>query len=119
MNLQKNRNELVIFCILLSVNLGLKIVLRNASLSQWDDVEYAWRVQHGTLYAHTPGYPGYMVLGRAFYLLTSFITGADSGQAMILLSAIFGGLLVIPVYLLIRTLLGKKEAIIGSLFSHS
>jgi 4-amino-4-deoxy-L-arabinose transferase-like glycosyltransferase len=35
---------------------------------------------------------------------------------MVLLSAIFGGLLVIPVYLLIRTLLGRNEAIVGSLF---
>ncbi len=116
MDLRKNRNEIAILCILLFVNLVLKIVLRNASLSQWDDVEYSWRVQHGTLYAHTPGYPGYMVLGRAFYLFTSFICGVDSGQAMILLSTIFGGLLVIPIYLLIRTLLGKKEAIIGALF---
>jgi 4-amino-4-deoxy-L-arabinose transferase-like glycosyltransferase len=116
MNFSKNRNEFMILSVLVSLNLGLKIILRNASLSVWDDVEYAYRVQHGMLYAHSPGYPGYMVLGRAFYLVYSFLTRATSEQSMILLSAIFGGLLVVPVYLLIRTLLGKKEAIIGSLF---
>ena len=116
MNFRKNKIELLILSVLLFLGLGLKIVLRNASLSLWDDVEFAWKVEHGTLYAHSPGYPGYMILGRAFYLLNSLLTGANAAQSMILLSAIFGGLLVIPVYLLIRTLLGKKEAIIGSLF---
>lgn len=115
-NFQKNRNEFLIFSTLVSLNLALKILLRKASLSIWDDVEYAYRVQHGMLYAHSPGYPGYMILGRIFYLTYSFFTGASSEQSMILLSAVLGGLLVIPVYLLIRTLWGTKEAITGSLF---
>ena len=67
---QKNRNELMVLLILVIISLGLRIILRNASLSVWDDVEYAFRVQHGSLYAHSPGYPGYMIIGRAFYLLT-------------------------------------------------
>jgi len=116
MNFHKNKKEFMMLSILVSLNLGLKIALRNASLQIWDDVEYAYRVQHGMLYAHSPGYPGYMILGRIFYLIFSIFTEARSEQSMILLSAIFGGLLVIPVYLLIRTLLGNREAIIGSLF---
>lgn len=113
---QKNRNELMVLLILVIISLGLRIILRNASLSVWDDVEYAFRVQHGSLYAHSPGYPGYMIIGRAFYLLTFFLARASSEQSLILLSAIIGGLLVIPTYLLVRTLFGKKAAIFGSIF---
>lgn len=99
------------------LNVALKVTLRNASLWLWDDVEFAYRVQHGSLYAHSPGYPGYMLLGRFSYLLYHHFTGqVPSEQPMILLSAILGGLIVLPAYFLIRTLLGKKQAAIGSLF---
>jgi len=116
MNFRKSGNEFLILSILLSLGLGLRIVLRNATLTLWDDVEFTWRVQVGQMYAHSPGYPGYIALGRGFYLLMSSLGGANSAESMILLSAILGGLLVIPVYVLIRTLLGRNEAIVGSLF---
>ena len=116
MDLQKYRNELLIISFLFIFGLVFKIALRNSSLTMWDDVEFTWRVQIGQFYAHSPGYPGYMVIGRGFYLLASALSGLNAAQSMILLSAIFGALLVIPVYLLIRTVLGKRQAIVGSLF---
>ena len=82
-------------------------------LSNHDAVNYALALDHFDMRLHQPqppGYPLYVLLGRAFQLIWH-----DHLSALIWLSMVFSGLAVIAVYLVGREMFGRRVGVIAAL----
>ncbi len=81
-------------------------------LEDWDSVQFALALHNFSIVdhqPHAPGYPIYILLGRFIYLFTN-----NDTQALVLLSSLLGSAVIIPFYLLTRTMFGKLSATIAS-----
>jgi hypothetical protein len=82
-------------------------------LSNHDAVNYALALDHFDMHLHQPqppGYPLYVLLGRAFNLIWH-----DHLSALVWLSTVFGGLAVVAVYLVGREMFGRRVGVIAAL----
>jgi len=83
-------------------------------LDSFDAVNYALAIEHFDMrlaQPQAPGYPLYIVLGRAFNLIFQ-----DHLTALVWLSALFSGLAVIAIYLAGKEMFGRRAGIIAALF---
>lgn len=103
---------------LLVVVLGIGSVLSRwpfqaTLLDSYDAVNYALALDHFDVrlgQPHAPGYPLYILLGRAFNLIFQ-----DHLAALVWLSAVFSGLAVIATYLAGREMFGRRVGVIAAL----
>jgi len=82
-------------------------------LDSYDAVNYALALDHFDMrlgQPQAPGYPLYIVLGRAFNLLFN-----DHRAALVWLSTVFSGLAVIAIYLIGREMFGRRAGLIAAL----
>ena len=82
-------------------------------LSNHDAVNYALALDHFDMRLHQPqppGYPLYILLGRAFQLIWH-----DHLSALVWLSAVFGGLAVVAIYLAGREMFGRRVGAVAAL----
>lgn len=105
------RSQNLISFLILALFIFLRALLRGVSLWSWDDVEFVWQVEHGNWYAHAPGFPGYIVLGRLFYSICMSFTGDVHAEGpMLLLSALLAGATIIPLFYLTKHLFSNQAA---------
>ena len=103
---------------IIAVVLGIGTVLSRwpfqaSLLSNHDAVNYALALDRFDMRLHQPqppGYPLYVLLGRAFQLIWH-----DHLSALIWLSMVFSGLAVIAVYLVGREMFGRRVGVIAAL----
>lgn len=98
--------------------IGLGVVLSRwpfqaTLLDSYDAVSYALALDHFDMRLHQPqppGYPLYILLGRAFDLILH-----DHLAALVWLSAVFSGFAVIAIYLAGREMAGRRAGVIAAL----
>lgn len=108
---RENKPVLLIF----GAALALRLKFLSPWLEDWDSVQFALALHNYSIVdyqPHAPGYPLYILLGRVlnFFLQNDTFT-------LTVLSAIFGSLLVFPLFFLTREMFDKKTAIFASLFT--
>ncbi|MDY7041608.1 MAG: DUF2723 domain-containing protein, partial [Chloroflexota bacterium] len=82
-------------------------------LNNHDAVNYALALEHFDMRLHQPqppGYPLYVLLGRAFNLVLH-----DHLAALVWLSTVFSGLAVVAIYLAGREMFGRRVGFIAAL----
>src|SRR3989344_4817044 len=103
-------NLLTIFVIALV----MRLTYLSPWLEDWDSVQFTLALSHYSIsehLPHPPGYPLYILLGKFFNLFIS-----DGATALSLMSAVFGSLTVIPMFLLSKKAFNNNVAILASLF---
>lgn len=82
-------------------------------LEDWDSVQFALGIHEYSISSHQPhppGYPFYILLGKLSYLIFQ-----NDIKALTFLSAFFGSLVIIPLYLLVKKMFNQATAFIASL----
>jgi hypothetical protein len=90
-----------------------RLPFRATLLNTHDAVNYALALEHFDMRLHQPqppGYPLYVLLGRAFDLILN-----DHLAALIWLSMVFSGLAAIAIYLGGKELFGRRAGIVAAL----
>ena len=103
---------------IISIVMGMGTVLSRwpfqvTLLDSFDAVNYALALDHFDMRLHQPqppGYPLYILLGRAFNLAFH-----DHLVALVWLSAVFSGLGVVAIYLAGREMFGRRAGIVAAL----
>lgn len=93
----------------------LRFLFLSPWLEDWDSVQFALALHNYSLVdhqPHAPGYPLYILLGR---VLNSFLQ--NDTLTLTVLSAVFGSLLVFPLFFLTKEMFDKRTAIFASLFA--
>ncbi|MBI4058758.1 glycosyltransferase family 39 protein [Candidatus Microgenomates bacterium] len=102
----------ILFAITLVIFL-LRLIFLSPWLEDWDSVQFAMALHHYSIVEnlpHAPGYPLYILLGKIFYFFFR-----DDNKALTMMSALFGSLSVIPLYMLAKSMFGKLTAIFAVL----
>jgi hypothetical protein len=102
----------------IAIAIGLGVILSRwplqvALLDSFDAVNYALALDHFDMRLHQPqppGYPLYILLGRAFNLILH-----DHLAALVWLSTVFSALAVIGIYVAGREMFGRRAGVIAAL----
>lgn len=97
---------------LFTISFILRLLYRSPWLEDWDSVQFALALNNFSIVdhqPHPPGYPLYIVLGRIFNLFLH-----NGTLTLTTLSVLLGALSVIPLYLLLRQIMGKWVAFLAS-----
>lgn len=100
--------------LLVLLTLGARLLFLSPWLEDWDSVQFALALHSYDIanhQPHAPGYPLYVLLGRALNLLLQ-----NDLLSLTLLSALFGAFAIIPLYLFARRAFDKRAAILSSIF---
>ncbi len=107
------KSDSIIACILGIGTLLSRFPFRSSLLNSHDAINYALALNHFDMRLHQPqppGYPLYVLLGRAFQLIWP-----DPLSALVWLSMAFSGMGVIAVYLAGREMFGRRVGVIAAL----
>ena len=108
-----NRKETILATVLGAVTILSRWPFQINILANHDAVNYALALEHFDMRLHQPqppGYPLYILLGRAFNLFFQ-----NSPLALLWLSTIFSGLAVIAIYLAGREIFNRRVGTIAAL----
>ena len=106
------RNNWVLICLTV-LALVSRVFLTTISLGEVDSgnfcnaLKYGYDISH--FRPHAPGYPIFVLMAWPLYLMTT-----DCITSLALVSAVLGALVIIPFYLLVKTIVGGLIAFIGS-----
>lgn len=109
-----NKTTLIVLSILL-LSFFLRFFYATHWLEDWDSVQFAMALHKydlGNNIPHAPGYPIYILLGKFFL----FFTKSDV-SALTLLSAVFGSLSLLFIFLLAKEMFGKTVGIVALIFA--
>ncbi len=93
--------------------IALRVLYVSPYLEEWDSVDFALAIHRYSVVEfqpHFPGYPVFVWIVRGAWRLLG-----EETRALTFTSASFGGLTLIPLYLLARRSLGSKEALWAAL----
>ena len=106
------KDNWVLICLTV-VALISRVSLTTMSLGEVDSGNFCNALQYGydinLFRPHAPGYPVYIFMSWPLYLVTS-----DCVTSLALVSAILGGLVIIPFYLLLKDMTGNFISVLGS-----
>lgn len=102
-----------VLVLLVSLALILRVFFLAQCLEDWDSIQLALGLHQYSIInhqPHPPGYPIYILMGRLF--LSVF---KNDTLALTWMSAVFGSLTVVPLYLLLKKIFNQNWALIGSI----
>ncbi len=82
-------------------------------LGEWDEVDFALALRDFDIVAQQPHFPGYPVY-IWFSKIAMHLTKKDEVSSLTLVSAFFGGLTVLPLYLLALSMYSRRVAVIAT-----
>lgn len=97
---------------LLALGLTSRILFIGQYLGEWDEVDFALAVRDYDIVAqqpHFPGYPVYVWFSQIAMCLTK-----EEVRALGLVSALFGGLAVLPLYYLALSMYSRRIAVLAA-----
>ena len=106
------RNNWVLICLTV-LALVSRVFLTTISIGEVDSgnfcnaLKYGYDISH--FRPHAPGYPIFVFMAWPLYLMTT-----DCITSLALVSAVLGALVIIPFYLLVKTIVDGLIAFIGS-----
>ena len=109
----KQMDRCRVLFVLVLASFALRLALRSNYLDDWDSVQFALALKSYSIALHQPHPPGYIVyvfLGRIFNLFLN-----DSTRALTMMSAFFGALSLVPVYLLAEKMFDKRVGLLSAL----
>ena len=95
----------------------LQVIWVQVYASTWDMVDFALGVIHFDMYQmqpHFPGYPYFILGGKAFYILVG-----DPVQALSLFNMTMYGSAVIPLFLLVKRLVHPSYSVVATAFIYT
>lgn len=102
-----------ILFLIVFISFIIRLLFRSNYLDDWDSVQFALAIKDYSIplhQPHPPGYPIYVFFGR---IVDIFIN--DPTKSLTFLSAFFGTISIIPVYLLAEKFFNKNVAILSSI----
>ncbi|MCF6095134.1 glycosyltransferase family 39 protein [Microaerobacter geothermalis] len=96
----------MVLVLIITISIILRLALAGKYADSWDTVDFALGLSNFDLLSmqpHFPGYPIYMFFGILIYPLIG-----DQIETLSLISAVSGGLLILPVFYLSTNLFGKS-----------
>lgn len=106
------KKEWVIITIIITAFI-VRIIYLSPWLEDWDSVQFALALKDFSIVKHQPhppGYPLYILLGRIINLFVR-----NETLSLTLLSALFGSLSALPLYLIIKNFANRKIACLSAI----
>ncbi len=100
--------------VLLVLGLTSRVLFAGRCLGEWDEVDFALALRDYDMVAQQPHFPGYPVYVWLSWVSTSLVK--DEVYASSLISALFGGMAVLPFYYLALSMFTRRIAVLAALF---